>query len=185
MSGAGQAVPGSSSGGAGLNRARQRALEEIDPAWCPEWSVAWQRCFHLARDHCAAGGTLGVGTGGTVVQGEDLERWAKTQRAEWNQLSHAQQWLLDAFLGLAPLPPEQRPQPVARRSRAEIWETNLAAARQYQQREGHLDVPRSHVEKVDGAQHALGVFIANSRSRKAKLAAARIAELSALGMRWK
>ncbi|MEU6497680.1 Helicase associated domain protein [Streptomyces sp. NPDC046984] len=175
---------GEAAGGGGLNRARQRALEEVDPAWCPEWSVAWQRCFHLARAHCAAGGTLGAGVGRTVVQGEDLGRWAKTQQAEWDQLSYAQQWLLSAFLGLVPLPPEQRPRSAARRSRAEIWEANLAAARQYRQREGHLEVPRQHVETVDGHSRALGVFIANSRSRRAKLARERSAELSALGMRW-
>ncbi|MGW1802979.1 Helicase associated domain protein [Streptomyces sp. NPDC001984] len=183
-SGSGQAVPSPSSGGGGLSRARQRALEEIDPAWCPEWSVTWQRCFHLARTHRAAGGTLEAGTGKTVVQGEDLGRWARTQQAEWDQLSYTQQWLLGAFLGLAPLPPEQRPRPAARRSRAEIWVANLAAARQYQLREGHLEVPRQHVETVDGHEHTLGVFIANSRSRKAKLAPQRIEELSALGMRW-
>jgi hypothetical protein len=158
--------------------------EEIDPAECPEWSIAWHWCFHLARTHCAAGGTLAAGSGETVAQGEDLGIWAKTQQAEWDQLSYAQQWLLSTFLRPAPLPSEQRPRPEAGRSRAEIWAANLAAARRYQRREGHLEVPRQHVETVDGHEHALGVFIANSRSRKAKLAPERVEELSALGMRW-
>ncbi|MEW2400239.1 helicase associated domain-containing protein [Streptomyces sp. NPDC046862] len=46
------------SGAGGLSRERRRALEEIDPAWCPAWPVAWQRCFHLARMHRQTGGSL-------------------------------------------------------------------------------------------------------------------------------
>lgn len=65
-----------------------------------------------------------------------------------------------------------------------MWASNLAAARQYQQREGHLEVPHRHIEKLDGAEHALGVFIANSRSRRTRLAPERVEELSELGMRW-
>ncbi|MFG3489987.1 helicase associated domain-containing protein [Streptomyces sp. NPDC047972] len=49
---------------------------------------------------------------------------------------------------------------------------------------GHLEVPHRHVEEVDGDEQALGVFIANSRSRRARLAPERIAELSELGMPW-
>ncbi|MFE2541710.1 helicase associated domain-containing protein [Actinacidiphila glaucinigra] len=45
------------------------------------------------------------------------------------------------------------------------WASNLAAARQYAEREGHLDVPRSHVETIDGTAHTLGIFIANQRPR--------------------
>ncbi|MFJ8158790.1 helicase associated domain-containing protein [Streptomyces sp. NPDC094468] len=73
---------------------------------------------------------------------------------------------------------------VPRRSRAQKWEANLAAARRYRAREGYLNVPRTHTETVDGSELALGVFIANSRTRKARLAPERIEELSALGMRW-
>ncbi|WP_245939181.1 helicase associated domain-containing protein [Actinacidiphila glaucinigra] len=64
------------------------------------------------------------------------------------------------------------------------WASNLAAARQYAERGGHLDVPRSHVETIDGTAHTLGIFIANQRARRAGLAPERVAELTALGMRW-
>lgn len=173
------------SGSGGLSRERRRALEEIDPAWCPVWPVAWQRCFHLARTYLCTGGAFPDREGVLVLQGEDIGRWVQTQQEEWGALSAAQQWLLGEVLGIKP-PLEQPPNRVAepRRSRAQKWEANLVAACQYRTREGHLNVPRSHIEIVDGSAQALGVFIANSRARKAKLAAERVEELSALGMRW-
>lgn len=169
----------------GLSRERRWALKEIDPAWCPVWPVAWQRCFHLARTHLQAGGALSDQEGVLILQGEDIGRWVRAQRQEWQVLSTVQQWLLGEVLGIEPLP-ERRPVPSAapRRSRAQKWEANLAAARQYRIREGHLNVPRSHIETVDGAELALGVFIANSRARQERLAAERVKELSALGIRW-
>ncbi|WP_306801463.1 helicase associated domain-containing protein [Streptomyces sp. T12] len=99
--------------------------------------------------------------------------------------SGVQQWLLGEVLGIEPLP-ERPPVPAVspRRSRAQKWEANLAASRQYRTREGQLNVPRSHIETVDGAELALGVFIANARTRKASLAPERVEELSAVGMRW-
>ncbi|MEV5936692.1 Helicase associated domain protein [Streptomyces sp. NPDC052079] len=168
-----------------LSRERRRALEKIDPAWCPVWPVAWQRCFHLARTHLHAEGALPDREGVLILQGEDIGRWVRAQQQEWEMLSTAQQWLLGEVLGIEPFP-EQPAVPVAapRRSRAQKWEANLAAARQYRTREGHLNVPRSHIETVDGAELALGVFIANSRSRKAGLAPERLEELSTLGIRW-
>jgi hypothetical protein len=60
----------------------------------------------------------------------------------------------------------------------------VAAARQFHAREGHLQVPRKHVEEVDGVPHKLGTFVDNARRRAAGLSAERRAELDALGMRW-
>jgi len=79
------------------------------------------------------------------------------------------------------------------RSRTSQWQvprtSHLAAARQYREREGHLNVPRRHVETVvvgDGQEmeFRLGAFISNQRSRAAVLASERVVELSELGMRW-
>ncbi|MFI5877617.1 Helicase associated domain protein [Streptomyces sp. NPDC051445] len=177
--------PQAGSGSGGLSRERRRALEEIDPAWCPAWPVAWQRCFHLARMHLQSGGSLPEREGVLLVQGEDIGRWVQVQRLEWDALSSVQQWLLGEVLGIEPRAEELAVLTVVpRRSRAQKWEANLAAARQYRTREGHLNVPRSHIETVDGAALALGVFIANSRARKASLALERVEELSAVGMRW-
>ncbi|WP_406865213.1 helicase associated domain-containing protein [Streptomyces solicamelliae] len=170
--------------GAGLSVERRRALEAIDPSWCPSWPVAWQRCFHLARLHVRGGGVLPEGSGCLVVQGEDLGQWAAVQRRQWDTLGAAQHWLLREALGLEPLPDSEKSVTVPQRTRAQVWAANVAAARQYQQREGHLEVPHRHVEEVDGTGYALGVFIANSRSRRARLAPERVGELSELGMRW-
>ncbi|MFJ6699915.1 helicase associated domain-containing protein [Streptomyces sp. NPDC091272] len=78
---------------------------------------------------------------------------------------------------------------------------NLAAAKAFHAREGHLTVPRKHVESVephdgsggarsdaDGPQVVdvkLGMVLDNIRKRADKLPEERRAELDALGMRWK
>lgn len=170
-----------------LSAERRQKLDDIDPAWCPAWPIAWQRCFHLARTHLAGDGFLPEEDGLLIVQGEDIGRWIRTQRAEWDTLTPPQQWLLSEICGLQPLErlgPEAVPEPAPRRSRAEMWADNLTAARQYAQREGHLNVPRSHIENIGGTEHALGVFIANSRARKSNLASERVEELTAIGMGW-
>ncbi|MER5888098.1 helicase associated domain-containing protein [Streptomyces sp. NPDC001941] len=83
------------------------------------------------------------------------------------------------------------------------WARNVAAARQFHAREGHLKVPRKHVEHVrDGADGAggdvpgeaggaddlvaikLGQWLDNTRRRAAKLSEQRRADLAALGVPW-
>lgn len=73
----------------------------------------------------------------------------------------------------------------------------LAAARQYLNREGHLTVPRKHVEELhpghdDGAPMKdggpvtvrLGVWLTNQKTRRTKLTAERRQTLAALGLEW-
>lgn len=117
-----------------------------------------------------------------VVQGEDLGLWVRAQRLGWERLAFAQRWLLEHTLGLAPAAEEERPPP--RLSHAEAWAAHLEAARRFHAREGHLRVPRPHVERVGGQELRLGSWIANQRSRAARLAPERVAALTALGMRW-
>ncbi|MEV7415494.1 Helicase associated domain protein [Streptomyces sp. NPDC089919] len=170
-------------GGPGaLSEDRRAALEEIDPAWCPAWPVDWQRCFRLARLHAEAGGRVPDGGGELVVQGEDLGKWLWTQRLGWDRLSMAQRWMLEHVLGAGPLTARERPP--ARTPQAAKWAANLAAARQFHRREGHLDVPRSHVETVSGVPYRLGTWVANARSRADRLTPERVAQLTALDMRW-
>lgn len=172
-----------------LSAERKAAFDAIDSAWCPLlWPVAWQRCFTLARHHVQAGGTLtGAAPGTMVVQGEDLAGWARTQQAGWEKLGPAQRWLCEHVLGLAPLPSAKPPkEPVPR---AEKERRNLAAATAFQAREGHLNVPRSHKETItldDGTavDISLGLFLTNSRTRKAGIPAERAQALTELGMRW-
>ncbi|MFE0923008.1 Helicase associated domain protein [Streptomyces nigra] len=165
-----------------LSPARMDALDEIDPGWCPAWEIGWQRCYRLTLAHVKAGGALPAGTGEVVVQGEDLGTWIAGQRAGWDRLAPAQQYLLES-LGIDPDEGGQAGRPV-RRSQDELWDRNMAAARQFHAREGHLRVPRQHREEVEGEQLGLGSFISNARRRADKLSPERRQALNALGMRW-
>ncbi|MFF1516014.1 helicase associated domain-containing protein [Streptomyces sp. NPDC058305] len=55
------------------------------------------------------------------------------------------------------------------RTQGDRWAVNVAAARQFHAREGHLRVPRKAVEDVDGEQVKLGAFLDNTRRRASKL----------------
>ncbi|KOV68694.1 helicase, partial [Streptomyces sp. AS58] len=163
-----------------LSHARMEALDEVDPGWCPEWEIGWQRCLRLALTHVKNGGTLPAGPGEVVMQGEDLGTWIAVQRAGWDKLAPAQQYLLET-LGIEP-PSEG--EVLARVSQDARWEANLAAARQFHAREGHLRVPRQHVETIQGTPIRLGAFLDNTRRRAPKLSEQRRNDLDELGMRW-
>ncbi|MFI9723971.1 Helicase associated domain protein [Streptomyces sp. NPDC052396] len=178
-----------------LTGARREALEEIDPGWCPAWDTGWQRCFRLAQAHVEGGGAVPTGAGEVIVQGEDLGRWAWACRLGWDSLMPVQQWLLEHILGLTPAGQDERP---VKRTQEDKWALNLRAARQYRAREGHLSVPRKHIEHVEpeggptgrqeGAEELaavkLGMVLDNIRKRADKLTAQRRTDLDRLGMRW-
>ncbi|MFJ5534951.1 Helicase associated domain protein [Streptomyces sp. NPDC093261] len=189
-----EGLPVGSSAGA-LSEERREQLEDIDSSWCPAWPVEWQRAFHLVRLHLQAGGELPTEPGVVVHQGEDLGRWVRAQRLGWEKLTGAQQWMCEHILGVKPATQDEKPK--RRRSQADKWAMNYAAAKQYYEREGHLRVPRKHVETIvvgDGQgcsgqdqeewQIRLGAFIGNQRSRAATLSPERVEQLSAIGMRW-
>jgi hypothetical protein len=179
-----------------LSQERREQLEDIDPAWCPAWPVEWQRCFHLTRQHLEAGGTLPTQPGDAVHQGEDLGRWVRSVRFGWDKLTGVQQWMCEHILGIQPAAQDEKPKP--RTSQADKWAMNLAAARQFYEREGHLRVPRKHIETItiasgddsrdgDGQEEhqvKLGAWTSNQRSRAAALTPERIEQLSTIGMRW-
>ncbi|MFI5682193.1 helicase associated domain-containing protein [Streptomyces cellulosae] len=178
-----------------LPEERRERLEEIDPSGCPTWPVEWQRAFHLTRQHLEADGALPTGPGDVVRQGEDLGRWVRAQRLGWDKLTTVQQWMLEQVLGITPASEEEKPRP--RRTQADKWALNYAAAKKYYERERHLRVPRQHVERSvlggeDGEGGAdqeerelrLGAWISNQRSRVATLTPERVELLSAIGMRW-
>ncbi|MFF8960766.1 Helicase associated domain protein [Streptomyces sp. NPDC014894] len=180
-----EGLPVESSAGA-LSDTRREQLEEIDASWCPSWPVTWQRGFHLVRMHLDAGEALPTEAGEVLRQGEDLGRWVRSVRYGWDQLTTVQQWMCEHVLGIGPAPEEEKPK---RRTQADKWTANLAAAHQFFEREGHLQVPRKHVETVlseDGweLQFRLGAWVGNQRSRAATLTPERMEQLSAIGMRW-
>ncbi|MEU8746517.1 Helicase associated domain protein [Streptomyces parvulus] len=182
-----EGLPVQSSAGA-LSQVRREQLEDIDPSWCPVWPVEWQRAFHLVRLHLDAGQPLPTSPGEVVHQGEDLGRWVRSVRHGWDNLTTVQQWMCEQVLGIEPAGEDAKPQP--RRTQADKWTTNYEAAKQFYDREGHLQVPRKHVERIvvgedqEERELKLGAWIGNQRSRAATLAPERVEQLSAIGMRW-
>ncbi|MFH8796908.1 Helicase associated domain protein [Streptomyces sp. NPDC017941] len=181
-----EGLPVESSAGA-LSDERREQLEEIDASWCPSWPVTWQRAFHLVRMHLDAGEALPTEAGDVVRQGEDLGRWVQSVRYGWDQLTTVQQWMCEQVLGIEPASEDEKPPP--RRTQADKWAMNYAAAKQFYEREGHLEVPRKHIERIVGEdqeerEHKLGAWIGNQRSRAATLTPERMELLSAIGMRW-
>ncbi|MFE1016703.1 Helicase associated domain protein [Streptomyces sp. NPDC058794] len=181
-----EGLPVESAAGA-LSDERREQLEDIDPSWCPAWPVGWQRVFHLVRQHLEAGGTLPTSPGDVVHQGEDLGRWVRSVRYGWDKLTTVQQWLCEQVLGIEPASEDEKPLP--RRTQADKWAMHYQAARQFFEREGHLRVPRKHIERIIGEDQEerelrLGAWIGNQRSRAATLSPERVEQLSAIGMRW-
>ncbi|MET9581030.1 Helicase associated domain protein [Streptomyces massasporeus] len=179
-------LPVPSSAGA-LSDQRREQLEDIDPSWCPVWPVEWQRGFHLTRQHLEAGGALPTKPDTVVHQGEDLGRWVRGIRLGWDKLTAVQQWLCEHILGITSATENEKPK--LRTSQADKWALNYQAAQQYSEREGHLRVPRKHIERIavedqEERELRLGAWISNQRSRTAKLSPERIEQLTAIGMRW-
>ncbi|WP_412556209.1 helicase associated domain-containing protein [Streptomyces glaucescens] len=106
-----------------------------------------------------------------------------------------QQWMCERVLGVEPAGEDEKPPP--RRTQADKWALNYEAAKQFYAREGHLRVPRKHVERSvvggDGSGGSgedqevrdlrLGAWIGNQRIRAATLSPERVQLLSALVMR--
>ncbi|MGW7086756.1 Helicase associated domain protein [Streptomyces sp. NPDC054871] len=181
-----EGLPVQSSAGA-LSDERREQLEEIDASWCPTWPVTWQRCFHLVRMHLDVGEALPTEAGEVLRQGDDLGRWVRSVRLGWDQLTTVQQWMCEHVLGIEPATEDEKPKP--RTSQADKWAMNYEAAKQFYEREGHLRVPRKHVERIVGEdqeerEYKLGAWIGNQRSRAATLSPERMELLSAIGMRW-
>ncbi|MER7674681.1 helicase associated domain-containing protein [Kitasatospora sp. NPDC096128] len=66
----------------------------------------------------------------------------------------------------------------------------LIALAQYRERTGSVTVPRGHIEEIpngDGGTVGvkLGVWIPNTRSRRAKLIGEQLDRLAALGLDWR
>jgi hypothetical protein len=177
-----------------LSQERRDQLDDIDPSWCPPGRVEWQRAFHLTRHHLEAGGTLPTEPGTVLRQGEDLGRWVRTQTLRFDELTGVQQWMCQHVLGIHPAGDNEKPAP--RRSHNDRWALNYTAAKQYYQREGHLRVPRKHIETItvdrdDGESHEqqdvalkLGAWIGNQHTRAATLPPQRIQQLTQIGMPW-
>ncbi|MFF9810783.1 helicase associated domain-containing protein [Streptomyces coeruleorubidus] len=57
-----------------------------------------------------------------------------------------QQWVCEQVLGIEPATEDEKPQP--RHTQADKWAMKYETAKQFHEREGHLRVPRKHVETI-------------------------------------
>ncbi|SMF86745.1 Helicase associated domain-containing protein [Streptomyces sp. Amel2xC10] len=123
---------------------------------------------------------------GFTVHGMDIGKWLARQRKPemWEALADGQRERLER-LGIAPLAPEPREPVKASTAPVSAFERGVAALAQYKAREGSVKVPRAHVEPLpDGAEVKLGVFLSNTKTRRAKLTADKLAALAELGLEW-
>lgn len=158
------------------NRAKQRArkgehasphleqLAAIDPWWNPPWDLHWQRNYYRARDAIRAG--RGADTAGGLPIGKDaLGIWVQRQCTLYDSLHPDQQHLL-AAIGITRGAARARvsPRDSRRLTTTPRFDTDIAHARSYAARYGHL-VARSS-EEHEG--FPIGRWLAEHRQRARK-----------------
>lgn len=165
------------------------ALEAVDEDWNPAWPADWQRHYaalrELVRDEEGQADVLP----GVTVHGMDVGKWLARQRKPevWQALHDGQRERLKV-VGVVPVvlvAPEREAPVKPSTAPLSAFERGIAALAQYKAREGSAKVPRGHVERLeDGTEVKLGVFLSNSKSRRAKLTADKLAAFAALGLEW-
>jgi hypothetical protein len=97
-------------------------------------------------------------------------------RLGWDKLTTVQQWMCEQALGIEPA--AEKPQP-------RYTQADNAAAKQFYEREGHLRVPRKHVERIFGGSGTSGLEHGSATAEQgATLTPERVEHLSTIGMRW-
>ncbi|MFJ1878654.1 DEAD/DEAH box helicase [Streptomyces chartreusis] len=165
------------------------ALEAVDKDWNPSWPADWQRHYaalrELVADEEGQAGAVEV-LPGLTVHGMDIGKWLAKQRKPeaWQALTDGQRKRLEQ-LGIVPLAPELAKPAKPSTTPLSAFERGVAALAQYKARTGSLAVPRGHVEALpDGSEVKLGVFLSNTKSRRAKLTADKLAALAGFGLDW-
>ncbi|MFD5193872.1 Helicase associated domain protein [Streptomyces sp. NPDC058357] len=88
-------------------------------------------------------------------------------------------------IGIVPIATELEAPVKASTVAVSAFDKGVAALAQYKAREGSMKVPRGHVERLkDGSEVKLGVFLSNSKTRRAKLTLDKLTTLAALGLEW-
>ncbi|WP_367140603.1 MULTISPECIES: DEAD/DEAH box helicase [Streptomyces] len=170
----------------------EAALKAVDEDWNPSWPPEWQRHYAVVREMLAEETILAYVEPGVTVHGMDIGKWLARQRQPevWATLTEGQRERLEA-VGVVPHAPaleepagaEELAEPVA--APVSAFERGVAALAQYKARTGSVTVPRTHVEALpDGSEVKLGVFLSNSKTRRAKLTADKLAALAGLGLEW-
>jgi hypothetical protein len=165
---------------------REAALTAIDPDWNPAWPATWQRHYTALREllHDEAGQT--ELQPGITVHGMDIGRWLAKQRQHgvWQGLMPGQRERLEQ-LGIVPLPPEEEASVQARKDSSGAFQRGITALTQYKARTGSVTVPRAHVERLkDGTDVKLGVWLTNTKTRRAKLTHHQLQQLAHHGLQW-
>ncbi|MEU1676830.1 helicase associated domain-containing protein, partial [Streptomyces roseifaciens] len=164
----------------------EQALREVDEDWNPAWPADWQRHYAAVRELLAEEDEQADLQPGVTVHGMDVGKWLAKQRQHtvWQQLTDGQRERLEQ-LGIVSLPPEQGTPAKPPRSAAGAFERGVAALEQYKARTGSVMVPRGHVETLpDSTEVKLGVFLSNTKTRRAKLTADKREVLAGLGLDW-
>ncbi|WP_053748123.1 helicase associated domain-containing protein [Streptomyces sp. MMG1533] len=164
----------------------ETALHEVDEHWNPAWPVDWQRHYAAVRELLREEAGVTELQPGITCHGMDVGRWLQKNRqhAVWQGLMEGQRELLEA-IGVMPLPPEQEAPAKAPKAASGAFERGISALAQYKARTGSLAPARGHTERLeDGTEVRLGVFLSNSKSRRGKLTADKLAALAALGLEW-
>ncbi|GAA3185403.1 DEAD/DEAH box helicase [Streptomyces virens] len=161
-----------------LHDDRINALSAVDPWWNPPWSMAWQHDYtHLNITPRATATTP------TPASGREAAAWLDHQLTNLHTL-HPQQ--LRLLAQLAARHPHLHPHTMLLLAdpapRARSFSRGLTAARQFKQREGHLDVPLAHREHVHGDEVLLGQWLRRRRNDTAQMTTAQVAALTALGI---
>ncbi|MFJ4206505.1 Helicase associated domain protein [Streptomyces sviceus] len=165
----------------------ETALEEIDEHWNPDWPVDWQRHYAALRELVRDEGQADV-MPGVTVHGMDIGKWLARQQTPkvWQALTDGQRERLEQ-LGITPPAPAPEPEaPATAQTALSAFERGVAALAQYKARTGSVGpISRTHIEVLpDGTQVRLGVFLSNSKSRRAKLTADKLQALADLGLDW-
>ncbi|MGW0912596.1 Helicase associated domain protein [Streptomyces sp. NPDC002784] len=163
----------------------EEALRAVDPDWNPPWPTDWQRHYAAVRELLREEDRPEL-LPGVTCHGMDVGKWLHKQRrpAVWQALAAGQRERLEQ-LGIAPLPPEPQAPAMPRQGGAGAFQRGLAALAQYRARTGSLTVPRAHVERLDdGTEVKLGVWLANTKTRRARLSTDRRQALAGLGLDW-
>ncbi|WP_331719911.1 Helicase associated domain protein [Streptomyces sp. NBC_00147] len=164
----------------------EAALQSVDEDWNPAWPPEWQRHYAVVREMLAEESILAYVEPGVTVHGMDIGKWLARQRKPevWAALTNDQRKRLEA-VGVVPQAPKPEPPAKPSTAPASAFERGIQALEQYKARTGSLTVPRGHVERLeDGTEVRLGVFLSNSKSRRAKLTADKLQQLADLGLHW-
>ncbi|MFD4552260.1 Helicase associated domain protein [Streptomyces sp. NPDC058466] len=164
----------------------ETALSEIDEDWNPSWSPDWQRHYAALRELVADEEGQAEVLPGFTVHGMDIGKWLARQRTPkvWQALTAGQRERLQQ-LGITPLAREPEAPAKPTNTPVSAFARGVAALMRYKTREGHLTVPRGHVEALpDGTEVKLGVFLSNTKSRRAKLTTDKLQQLADIGLAW-